>query len=134
MKRLILVLILLWPMSLLADWQVGMDAYDQNDYATAYREWLLLAEQGNAAAQFLLGVTYRKGRGVPQDDAEAVKWFRLAAEQGLAIAQYKLAVMYGEGQGVPKDEDEAVRWYILGATAEQDAQKLSGELLKRLKK
>ena len=39
------------------------------------------AEQGDAEAQFNLGVRYRDGTGVPQDDAEAVRWYRLAAEQ-----------------------------------------------------
>ena len=34
----------------------------------------VLAEQGDAEAQFLLGVRYRDGTGVPQDDAEAVRW------------------------------------------------------------
>jgi uncharacterized protein len=28
-----------------------------------------------------------QGQGVPEDDAEAVKWYRKAAEQGLARAQ-----------------------------------------------
>ena len=28
--------------------------------------------------------------GVPQDDAEAVRWYRLAADQGQALAQYNL--------------------------------------------
>ena len=35
---------------------------------------------------------YGAGRGVPQDDAEAVRWYRLAAEQGEASAQYNLGV------------------------------------------
>ena len=42
------------------------------------------AEQGNAAAQYNLGVMYDNGEGVPQDYAEAAKWYRLAAEQGEA--------------------------------------------------
>jgi len=33
-------------------------------------------------AQFSLGVMYYKGHGVPENDAEAVKWYRKAAEQG----------------------------------------------------
>ena len=45
------------------------------------------AEQGDADAQFNLGFAYATGEGVPQDDAEAVRWFRLAAEQGNALAQ-----------------------------------------------
>ena len=41
-------------------------------------ELRVLAEQGDADAQFNLGVMYADGEGVAQDDAEAVRWFRLA--------------------------------------------------------
>jgi hypothetical protein len=58
---------------------------------------------------------YDTGRGVPQDDAEAVRWYRLAADQGHATAQANLGVMYADGQGVPQDYVEAVRWYRLAA-------------------
>ncbi len=46
------------------------------------------AEQGDANAQHGLGLMYATGLGVPQDDAEAMRWFRLVAEQGNATAQY----------------------------------------------
>ena len=46
------------------------------------------------SAQFNLGAMYGTGRGVPQDDAEAVRWYRLAAEQGNADAQFNLGVVY----------------------------------------
>jgi len=52
------------------------------------------ANAGDARAQFNLGYAYYLGRGVPQDDAQAVTWYRQAAEQGHAIAQYNLGVMY----------------------------------------
>jgi TPR repeat protein len=45
------------------------------------------AEQGDASAQHNLGVMYDNGQGVPEDDAEAVRWYRLAADRGLAGAQ-----------------------------------------------
>jgi len=48
------------------------------------------AEQGDAPAQFALGVMYAEGRGVPQDDAEAVRWYGLAAEQGHARTGIRL--------------------------------------------
>ncbi len=51
------------------------------------------AEAGDAEAQFNLGVRYDVGRGVPEDDVEAVRWYRLAAEQGDAYAQYDLGGM-----------------------------------------
>ncbi len=81
----------------------GEAAYKRGDYATALREWRSLAEQGNAKAQFFLGLMYSKGRGVPQDYAEAVGWWHKAAEQGVAEAQYNLGVMYDRGLGVTQD-------------------------------
>ena len=42
---------------------------------------------GLAEAQASLGFMYAEGRGVPQDDGEAVQWYRKAAEQGHSKAQ-----------------------------------------------
>ena len=58
---------------------------------------------------------YRDGDGVPEDDAEAVRWFRLAADQGEAAAQYNLGVMYRDGDGVPEDIVLAYMWFNLAA-------------------
>jgi TPR repeat protein len=69
------------------------------------------AEQGDAAAQFNLGVMYAKGQGVAQDYAEAATWYRKAAEQGYAPAQCKLGTMYSQGHGVTQDYAEAMKWY-----------------------
>ncbi|WP_315496945.1 tetratricopeptide repeat protein, partial [Haemophilus parahaemolyticus] len=66
--------------------QQGFEASTRGDYQTAFKLWLPLAEQGDAAAQFNLGVMYGNGRGVKQDYFEAVKWYRQAAEQGQAKA------------------------------------------------
>ena len=38
-----------------------------------FEETKRLAEQGDAGAQYNLGLMYERGRGVPQDDAEAVQ-------------------------------------------------------------
>ncbi len=89
----------------------GAAAAKRGDHATALREWRPLAEQGNAKAQFNLGVMYDRGLGVPQDYAEAVKWYRKAAEQGNAEAQHDLGIMYDKGLGVPQDYAEAVGWW-----------------------
>ena len=42
---------------------------------------------------------YASGEGVPEDDAEAVRWYRLAADQGHADAQYNLGWMYDRRRG-----------------------------------
>ena len=43
-----------------------------------------------------LGRMYANGRGVEQDDEQAVFWYRKAAEQGHASAQFNLGWMYDE--------------------------------------
>ena len=75
-------------------------------------DWLPLAKQGIAEAQYNLGLMYSRGEGVPRDDKEAMRWYRLSAEQGFAESQTNLGLMYGKGQGVPRDDKEAMRWYI----------------------
>ena len=65
-----------------ADWNKGWDAYEKGDYATALREWEPLAEQGDADAQFNLGVMYANGRGVIQDNIYAHMWWNIAASSG----------------------------------------------------
>ncbi len=93
MTRLTLILpvllltLLIWNPAYSADFQKGVDAYNSGDYATALREWKPLAEQGNAGAQFNLGLMYGDGQGVPQNYKTAIKWFRLAAKQGHPRAQ-----------------------------------------------
>jgi TPR repeat protein len=68
------------------------------------------ADQGDAQAQYDLGVSYAQGRGVRRDHAEAVRWYRKAADQGYAKAQSKLASMYFYGKGVGQDYAESIRW------------------------
>ena len=113
MKRLALVIVFVlgFVPPAWADFQAGFAAYNRGDYATALREWKPLAEQGDADAQFNLGVMYSHGQGVPQDYAEAVRWYRRAAEQGDADAQFNLGVKYDNGQGVLQNYGEAVKWY-----------------------
>ena len=65
----------------------AVEALEREDYETAYKLFLPLAEQGNTDAQYNLGVSYRDGQGVQQDYKEAAKWYRLSAEQGFAKAQ-----------------------------------------------
>jgi len=120
MNRLLILPVLLLTLlvgtpAFSADFQKGLTAAKSGDYATALREWTPLAKQGNASAQYNLGVIYGNGQGVPQDYKTAVKWYRLAAEQGDADAQYDLGVMYDNGQGVPQDYKTAVKWYSLAA-------------------
>ena len=89
----------------------GLAAYHQEQYVQAMQWFRKAAGQGNATAQFNLGVMYANGRGVPQDYVEALIWYRLAADHGDAAAQNNLGEMYKKGQGVPQNYAEAAKWY-----------------------
>jgi len=69
------------------------------------------AERGEARAQFVLGLLYTQGEGVPKDHKEAARWIRLAADQGHAAAQVGLGLRYKLGEGVPKDSVASANWY-----------------------
>ncbi len=98
-----------------ADYLAGVDAYLRGNYATALSELRPLAEQGNADAQYNLGLMYDKGYGVPQDYGQARQWYEKAAAQGKTNAQYNLGVLYHNGHCVPKNLVQAHKWFNLSA-------------------
>ena len=75
---------------------------------------------------------YDKGRGVPQDYAEAVRWYRLAAEKGNATAQFNLGLMYHRGEGVPSDTVTAYAWLSIIAAQGDTNAKEAKEVVSRL--
>jgi TPR repeat protein len=113
--------VILATLPTLAPLQDALKAAQRGNYPTALSTLRPLSARGDADAQATLGLMYYSGKGVPQENAAALKWFRLAAEQGNAKAQINLAVMYEKGQGIPVDAVEASRLYALAA-AQGDAQ------------
>lgn len=90
---------------------LGLNQAVWADDVSDFRETLQAAEQGNAKAQYNLGVMYAQGLGVRQDYTQAVQWYRKAAEQGDAEAQYNLGLMYYKGEGVRQDLALAQEWF-----------------------
>ena len=108
-----------------ADLASANRAYEQKDYATALKDFTILAEQGDAGAQLALGRMYMVGQGVKQDREQAAKWLKEAASQGNADAQFFLGAMYLLPQ---TDIGEGVKWLRLSAEqGNQDAQYLVGK-------
>ncbi|MEK6204133.1 MAG: hypothetical protein N2B02_00655 [Amylibacter sp.] len=64
------------PFTAAQDFEKGMAATSNGDFATALKEWKPLAEQGDAYAQDALGLMYFQGQGVPQDNIATMKWFK----------------------------------------------------------
>ncbi|MGI8741466.1 MAG: tetratricopeptide repeat protein [Bryobacteraceae bacterium] len=114
---LIVLAIALFGRVLKADFAAGMKAYESRDYATAAKEWRPLADSGDAAAQFNLGLMYLDGTGVPQSVEHSVEWFRRSADRGYTKAQYNLGAMYAVGRGVRRDYISAHMWLNLCAAS-----------------
>jgi len=84
----------------------GVEAYKKNNFAQALELLLPLATQGNAVAQYALGLMYNNGEGVTKNYQEAAKWYRLAAKQGSMNAQYALGLIYDNGEGKGHDHPQ----------------------------
>ena len=58
-----------------------------------FEETKRLAEQGNAFAQYNLGVMYDNGEGVSQNNVRAYVWWSVAAAQGYEDARTNRDIM-----------------------------------------
>ncbi|WP_041390265.1 SPOR domain-containing protein [Sphingobium chlorophenolicum] len=76
-----------------ADVKMGVDAWQQGDYAKAIGVWQPLAQAGDPDAQFNMGQAYKLGRGVKADPAAAIDWYRKAAKQGHSRAEDNLGLL-----------------------------------------
>ncbi len=115
MKRIFTFLCFLSALFHITIASAGVDeakaAKNNGDYAAALQEVRPLAQEGNAAAQNLLGIMYYEGQGIPQDYAQALLWYRKAADQGHRGAKTNIGTAYHNGEGVPQDYAKAAAWY-----------------------
>jgi TPR repeat protein len=74
----------------------------QDRFDDAVREFRAAAGEGSTDAMVWLGVCYKSGRGVPEDENAAVKWFKQAANNGNAKAMFRLGNYH---------ENAALKWY-----------------------
>ena len=77
----------------------GLEAYEREDFVTAFDLWSGAARNGGPEAQYRLGQLYQRGQGVIANLPDAVLWYCRAAEQGHAEAQYQLSLVYQRGYG-----------------------------------
>jgi len=94
-----------------ANYNDGFIAAEKGDYKSAVQYWGPLAEKGNAAAQFNLGMLYHGGLGVDLNEKKAIEWYKKSAKNGYYKAQEYLSAGYREGWfGLPKDKAKAEYW------------------------
>ncbi len=85
---------------------------EATDDAAALSRYHKAADQGNARAQYNLGLMYENGRGgLPKDDRAALIWYRRSADQGNASAQCNIGFMYEKGRYLFQDDHAALTWY-----------------------
>ena len=93
----------------------ALAAWRRGEYATAYRLWQPLADEGDPDAQFYVGFMNEYGQGVARNGLEAIRWYRKAADQDHAFAQFRLGDLYSSGEVSPPNDSEAAQWYRLAA-------------------
>jgi GAF domain-containing protein len=86
--------------------------------AEGYATWTVpdlakRANQGDARAEYALGMRYANGTEVKQDYRQAKQWFLRAADQGHVSAQEKVAASFFQGRGGPQDYGRAYYWGLL---------------------
>ena len=112
MKKLLLTIIFaIFSTNVSAqDYDDGIEAWGNKNYALAISNLEPLARQGHLKAQKALGMIFFTTLGKPADYTEAHKWFQLAANQGNNYAQYMIGHMYNIGLGVGNDIILAYMW------------------------
>jgi tetratricopeptide (TPR) repeat protein len=84
----------------------------QKDLTKAMSLYKQAAATGKSIdAEYAVGRMILRGRGVPRDPVEGIKWLRKAADHGQVAAQYMMGAAYEAGWGVSPDLAEAYYWY-----------------------
>lgn len=104
---------LLLAVPVLAGFDEGMNAYTSGDFDTAAREFKILAVKGEKESQYLLGLLYEEGQGLPMDDVEAAFWYARAADQGYVDAYFALGQLFVHRKGERQDRMAAHHWFSL---------------------
>lgn len=72
--------------------------------------YIKAAERNDARGQYLLGLCYNEGYGVPSDGDKSLHWISLSAEQGYLPAQFFLGQVYFMRRWVG-DDQKAFTYY-----------------------
>ena len=116
-RGLLVGLCVCWPSYTSAEGTERDPSQDQTQTADAVEAIRCAAEQGTPTRSTTSGSCMTMARGVPEDDAEAVRWYCLAADQGGRRGTVHPRVMYAYGKGVSQDDVAAHMWFSLAGCA-----------------
>lgn len=92
-----------------------LEKLDPLDLTSEFGSILIVADNGNADAQFVVGRMYYEGKGTQIDYQSAVHYFELAASQGQLYAICNLGICYKYGRGVKENLKESVGYFYNAA-------------------
>lgn len=106
-----------------AQYQLGNNYYaGDDDYPVNKRmaaHWYMKAAlSGHEKAQLSIGIAYRRGQGIEQDDQAARMWMTKSAMQLHGLAMYNLAILEHD----LGDLDEAYAWALIGTEFSSEGQ------------
>lgn len=104
-----------------------LSVFEQGDFATAITLLRPAAEDGDARAQYRLGLIFDFGLGTPVDLIEAARWYRAAAGQANTEARIALGRLYERGGDALAERSAAAAW--LRITTQQPGAELAPDLV-----
>ncbi len=106
-----------------ASLEKAIEAYEFEEYGDAFKWLKPWASDGEAEAQYRLGIMYEKGYGVDTSSRKALKWYRLAAAQGHRASKRRLKNLRQSTITAAGSESVATQWYQdLAEEGDPDAQ------------
>ena len=95
----------------------AIKAIENKDYVDARAKLLPLAEQGDRAAQFYMGLLNEQGRGGEANNQAAMEWYRRAAKRNYVPAQFRLGSLFALDHSVENNINATVFWWEKAAQA-----------------
>jgi hypothetical protein len=92
------------------------DAATESMRKTAIERLRTAAERGHVKAAVSMGDALLRGNGVPESQAEAMRWYRRAAESGSQAAHIRLGDLYAS-RSTGMEAPRALEWYRKAAEA-----------------
>jgi TPR repeat protein len=97
-------------------------SYRNQDYISTLKTPMQIAEDIEALltpsemaeVEYSIGEAYHDGDGMPQNDAQAIRWWMRAAERGYRLATYALVSAYTDDESVHEDYIKAYMWFCIG--------------------
>jgi len=90
-------------------------AYQSGNFAEAEKLWVSIADEGDANAQYALGIMHLKKEAYHSEDTTAFRYLVEAAKKQHVASMFNLGVAYWEGRGVARQPEKALNWWEVAA-------------------